>query len=190
MLCCALGERLVAGTLPGWQLAGPSINRRGVSNLLPELLRYAQQAKFVQPVLCIADTDGQCAVKLLTTWLPAHAPDNFIFRMAVAEAESWVLADRSGFANTMQVSVNRVPAQVDTLADPKRTVLTLLAKSKSRRIREEVISQLDASKQGTGYNLHLCNFVQSSWSVDRARQSSPSLNRAVVRLQTICLAPG
>ena len=57
-LCCALGEKLVAAALPGWSLAGPAIDTKGVTKLIPALPRYSEQAQFVQPVLCIADTVG------------------------------------------------------------------------------------------------------------------------------------
>ena len=63
-LCCALGERLVAACLPDWQLAQPSIDTKGVTKLQPSLPRYLSLARSLHPVLCIADTDGQCAVEL------------------------------------------------------------------------------------------------------------------------------
>lgn len=58
LLCCALGERIVEQCLPGWTLASPPINTGGITKLRVALPRYAMQARHVQPVFCLADTDG------------------------------------------------------------------------------------------------------------------------------------
>lgn len=184
-LCCALGERLVSAALPNWDLAGPSINTRGVTKLVPALHRYAEQAKYVQPVLCIADTDGRCAVDLIKKWRPEHSPESLVLRLAVTEAESWLLADRKGFAAALKVPVNKVPSDADGIDDPKRLVLKLVAKSKTRLFRDEVVSRSDPAKPGTGYNLHLCAFARAGWDAQRARPASVSLDRALLRLETL-----
>lgn len=182
-LCCALGERLVSACLPQWELAGPSINTRGVTKLVPALPRYARQALHVQPVLCIADTDGQCAVDLRERWLPVQADARMLLRLAVTEAESWVLADREGAAKALAVPVSRLPHRPDDEPDPKRLVLALAARSARRTIRDEVVSATDRNKPGSGYNQHLGAFVRSHWNADRAAQASPSLARAVRRVE-------
>lgn len=184
-LCCALGERLIAAALPTWRLAGPAIDKKGVTKLVPDLCRYVDQARHVQPVLCVADTDGRCALELLNSWRPSHSPKSFVLRLAVAEAESWLLADRQGFAAAFQVPLNKLPHKSDDIDDPKRLVLSLVARSKKRLFREEVVSRNDTSKPGTGYNLHLRAFVRGQWNPLRARQVSPSLDRALRCLQTL-----
>jgi hypothetical protein len=181
-LCCALGESLVATALPAWQLAAPSIDTGGVTKLVPNLPRYAEQATHVQPVLCIADTDGKCAIELIRTWRPIRAPDDLMLRLAVAEAESWVLADRGGFADAFQVAINKLPANLDNEQDPKRLLLNLIAKSRKRSFRDDMISQTDRSKPGAGYNVRLNEFVRSRWDVHRAMDHSPSLRRAFQRV--------
>jgi hypothetical protein len=183
-LCCALGERLVAACLPGWQLAQTSIDTKGVTKLQPSLPRYLDLARNLHPVLCIADTDGQCAVEWLGRWLP-QAHDSLVMRLAITEAESWVLADRQGFAQTLEVPLNKLPQCPDEESDPKRLILTLVKKSKIRLFRDEVVSSNDPSKPGTGYNLHLGAFVRSRWNARRAAQHSPSLARAVNRLERL-----
>jgi hypothetical protein len=188
-LCCALGERLVAASLPGWKLAGASINVRGVTKLEPSLPRFLEQAKFVQPVLCIADTDGQCAVTLRARFLKYakhHAPhESFLLRLAHSEAESWMLADREGFAKALAVPINKLPHKPDEEVDPKRLVLNLARISKNRLFRTEVISDTDQNRPGSGYNLHLCNFVQTHWDARRGAEYSPSLARALKRVQAL-----
>lgn len=182
-LCCALGERLVESCLPRWALSQPSIHTGGVTRLVKALPRYVEQAKQVQPVLCIADTDRRCALELLDGWLPRGGHPSLMLRLAVTESESWVLADRDAFANALQVSIKQVPRSPDSEIDPKRVVLTLASRSRRRQIREEVVSPLDPNKPGNGYNLHLCAFVGDRWDPNRAAVNSPSLQRAVRRLR-------
>lgn len=184
-LCCALGERLVAAGLPGWILARTSIDTKGVTKLVPGLLRYVEQAKHVQPVLCIADTDGQCAVTLRSNWLQGASHERFVLRLAHIEAESWLLADREGFAKALAVPLNKLPQNPDEEPDAKRLVLYLVRRSKERTLRDEVISATDPSKPGTGYNLHLSAFVRAHWNARRGALCSPSLARALKRVQAL-----
>lgn len=185
-LCCALGERLVAASMPAWSLATAPIDKRGITKLVPDLPRFIEQARHVQPVLCIADTDGRCAVQLRHDWLPAHLPAGFHLRFAVIEAESWVLADRPSFANHFEVPLNRIPYRTDDIDDPKRLVLSLLSRSRVGRYREEMVSFNRADKPGPGYNLHLCDFVRTRWDHHQARTGSDSLDRALLRLDAFC----
>jgi len=60
---CALGACLVTKVL-GMRLAQPAIDTGGVTKLQSNLHRYFGLVNLV-PVLCIADTDGGCAVQLL-----------------------------------------------------------------------------------------------------------------------------
>lgn len=184
-LCCALGERLVQQALPDWTLAFAPINVRGVNKLRTALPRYIQQAIHVQPVLCIADTDGACPVTLCKHWLPQAAPPQFLLRLAVSESEAWAMADRSAFASAFGVSVASVPRDPENLADAKREVLQLAARSSKRRVRAEVPSLQDATKPGTGYNDHLCNFVKQGWRAAVAREQSDSLHRAMLALERL-----
>jgi hypothetical protein len=181
-LTCALGEQLVAELLPGWSMPLTSINTKGITKLLPELPRFIQQAKHLRPVLCIADTDGKCVKALLSEWLPKAPPENFSLRLAVSEAESWLLADRKALACYLEIAEKLVSKIPDEEVNPKRHLLTLARKSKKRDIRLEVVSQTDLSKQGNGYNPHFCNFVKTHWSAQRAAENSPSLARALPRI--------
>jgi hypothetical protein len=182
-LSCMLGTRLVAGVL-GWPLAQPAVDTKGVTRLVAALPRYAQLARLA-PVLCIADTDGRCAVNLIRDWRPGHAPDALILRLAVAEAESWLLADAGEFADFLGVAESRLPARPDELIDPKGAILKLARTSKRRIIRQEVVSAASPAKQGAGYNVHLREFVAHRWQPRRAAKQSPSLARAVRRLSAL-----
>ncbi|MFT4099793.1 MAG: hypothetical protein QM674_01935 [Burkholderiaceae bacterium] len=184
-LSCALGEQLIKSALPGWSLAGPSINTQGVTKLIKNLPRYATQARYLQPMLCVADTDGGCALQLLRAWRPAKATPNLIIRLAVAESECWAMANRSTFAEWFGIPANKIPHVVDEVPDPKQLVLTLFSRSNKRLIRDETVSTTDRNKPGSGYNHHLTNFVLTEWDADDARRHSPSLNRAWTQLHRL-----
>lgn len=183
-LCCALGERLVESCLPAWQLAAPSIDTRGVTRLRKELPRYAAFARNAHPVLCIADTDGDCALDLVQAWLP-RSVRRLLLRLAVPEAESWAMADAAGFADALKVPAGKVPREPDSVGDAKAEVLALARRSKSREIRTEVVSAFDATRKGSGYNIHLCRFVRQGWRMSMAAERSPSLQRAVRKVQAL-----
>jgi hypothetical protein len=184
-LTCALGERLVTELLPDWYMPLSPINTKGITKLVPKLPRFIQQAKHFQPVLCIADTDGKCAKELLSKWLPTAPPENFSLRLAVPEAESWLLADREALADYLEIAEKHVSKAPDEEKDPKRHMLALARKSKKRDIRLEVVSQTDVSKQGNGYNPHLSHFAKVHWSAQRAADNSPSLARAIRRIANL-----
>jgi len=179
-ISCALGKRLVTDVL-GWALAQPAVNTQGITKLVKALPRYARLAS-QHPVLCVADTDGKCAADLVSLWLPAFASPRFLLRLAVIEAEGWLLADQEGFSEFFKLSAAKVPRSPDIIPDAKRKLLDLARSSGKRAIRSEVVSSLDSSKPGNGYSLHLCDFAVNHWNPSRAAQRSPSLARAINRL--------
>lgn len=183
-LCCALGEKLIRSCVPHLNL-DTSINKNGRTKLFPELPRLSGAATPERLVLCIADTDRDCAHIILNRVLPRKVPRTYVFRLAVTESESWALADREMFAKHFRIPVNRIPHQTDPIQDPKHLVITLMRRSKNRIFREEMVSMRDPNKPGTGYNQHLEEFVRDHWRVTNACESSESLQRAVARLQSL-----
>lgn len=182
-ICCALGTRLVADVL-GWELAQPPVNAGGASKLKNNLPRYVGLTH-LHPVLCVADTDGKCAADLVPVWRPPNTARSFLLRFAVTEAESWLLADAEALANFFEVSEARIPRQPDELPDAKRAMVELARRSRKRPIRQEVVSTIDPSKPGNGYNLHLREFVERYWRSREAAPRSPSLQRAIRRLAEV-----
>jgi len=153
--------------------------------LLPDLNRYAECARNVRTVLCIADTDHQCALELRQKWLPEDAPDNFLFRLAVSEAESWILADRQAMADFFEVPLRNIPNDPEELNDAKHEVLRIAARSRRPGIRAEMLAPGSVLRQGTGYNIHLAHFVAEAWGVERAAASAQSLGRAIAHLRSL-----
>lgn len=187
-LCCALGERLVREALPNWALSKESIDAGGITKLIPSLGRYAQQAQYVQPVLCVADTDGKCAVTLRTNWLPVGAPAAFILRLAVSEAESWLLADRLAIAQFFGIAPSNVSNDPDLLQDAKLEMLRLARRS-SGTLRREMVSDVNLQRPGTGYNMHLRRFTLNYWRPSEAQTRSESLARALASVARLGVVP-
>lgn len=184
-LCCELGLKIASSVLKGWTSAAYPVSTGGITKLIPRLPSFVEQAEYVQPVICIADTDGTCPVNMVQVLNSPNLSPSFVLRLAHSEAESWVLADRYGFSSKFGVPAGKVPHVPDSIADPKRLVLTLASRSRYRWVRDELVSASDVSKRGSGYNMHLSSFVRSLWDVEVARGFSESLNRACIAIAKI-----
>lgn len=137
------------------------------------------------PYLILTDLDDEeCAPIMIKEWLPETRNPNLIFRIAVREVESWVLADRPAFAKFFSISENKVPRKPDELSDPKAYLINLARYSRKRTIREDIVpKQGSTAKQGPAYNERLISFVQDAWNPSNARKSSPSLERAMKAIE-------
>lgn len=144
------------------------------------------------PVLLLTDLDqSTCLLEFKHKWLSVPESPNFMFRIAVREVESWILADRSAFADFLKISEARVPMYPDKLLDPKQTLLKLFKHSPKRSLRDEVLPKPHStSLVGLGYNDIMRHFVAQYWSTKRAIVHSPSLNRAwnrITEFQPLCV---
>jgi hypothetical protein len=124
-----------------------------------------------------------CPPVLIDDWLDVEPHSNLIFRVAVREVESWLLADREGFADFLGISVVNIPLQPDQIANPKQSLVNAARRSRRRALRESIVPrQGSTSVQGPDYNGCLGEFVRNQWGRDAAAESSPSLSRAWERL--------
>ena len=158
--------------------------RRGGAGYLKSKMRNFCELARRMPVLLLTDLDtAQCPMTLIGAWSRNNAvPDRLIFRVAVRQVESWLLADRESIANLLKVSLRLLPGNPDKLPDAKRFLLQLASKA-PRRVREELIAVRGATaSQGLGYNTLLSDFVRSRWNPSRAATRSDSLTRARLRL--------
>lgn len=95
------------------------------------------------------------------------------------------MADSESFTDFFAVH-RRVPPDVDQLKDPKQVLTNLCRKSQNRRIREGVPPRQGSGRRvGPEYVVIMQDFVQRAWRPDRARQHSPSLERALVSLDRL-----
>jgi hypothetical protein len=137
--------------------------------------------------LVLADLDRfNCAPELWNHWLPGISRHpNLIFRVAVREVESWLLADIESLARFFRFKNRLSFANPDQVADPKQEVLAMASKSPNRMLREGVVFKNRHGKlvQGPDYNGSLLRFVQTTWDLSNAIRRSDSLQRAAKALR-------
>ena len=129
------------------------------------------------------DSPRDCPPRLVRSWIRGTLNPKFFFRVAVMEVESWVMADRIGFAGFLSVPLHRIPSPTDNILNPKEFLVSLARRSRKKAIREALIPAQGATLSvGNEYNTLLSEFVQDHWDLERAASASPSLKRTLDRL--------
>jgi len=142
------------------------------------------QASVVNPHFMLTDLDNyECPMELRTDWVNFELQPNFIFRIAVREVESWILADREGLSRFFNVSLTNFPINPDNQPDPKNTLIQLAKRSNKRTIKEDIVPRNQNANIGPNYNGCLSEFVLDAWSVKNAILQSDSLKRAYEKLR-------
>lgn len=132
------------------------------------------------PFVILVDLESECPPAQIAEWLPVPMHPNLVFRIAVMEVESWILADGLGFASFLGISSSLIPGNVDGIPDPKQALVDLTRRSRNRALREAIVPTLGSTaKVGPDYNRQLIDFVENRWSIAAATQNSPSLRRTV-----------
>ncbi|MHB8522513.1 MAG: hypothetical protein ACYDH9_17390 [Limisphaerales bacterium] len=167
-------------------LVGTVYGRKG-ADYLRQTFRAFNMASKGSPYLVLTDLDTHsCVPELIEKWFACHLNENprrrhpnLVFRVAVREVESWVMADRERFADFLGISRKLIPEQTDTVPDPKELLLQLASKSRNRRLRDDIVPRPgDKRKIGPDYNGRLGEFIHSSWRANVAYAHSASLARA------------
>jgi hypothetical protein len=124
-----------------------------------------------------------CPLELINDWINFTINPKFIFRIAVHEVESWLLADIEGLSDFFKVSLANFPSQPEKLVDPKNILIQLAKKSRKRKIREEIVPVNENATIGPNYNGCLSEFVMNKWNIDNAMLRSKSLQKAFHQLE-------
>jgi hypothetical protein len=163
---------------------GTVFGRGGSGYLRSTAKNWNAAAAAGTPILLLTDLDQHpCPPGLIEDWLDSAPHSNLIFRVAVREVESWLIADREGFAEFLGISDAAMPLQPDQLPDPKQSLVNLARRSRTRKLRESIVPRKDSTAvQGPDYNGCLGDFVRNRWNPNAAMQRSPSLSRAWDRL--------
>lgn len=177
----AVMEKLIA--FLGRSFAIRVVNARGYGTLKKGMNKF-REASRVLPHIVLTDLDRYpCPPVLLDDWGARQLPANLLFRIAVREVEAWLLADRVGIAEFLDIDLQKVPQAPETEGDPKRTLINLARKSRKRRLSREIVPATgSAATIGPFYNPHFINFVNTRWNIVQARRYAPSLDRALLRL--------
>ena len=139
------------------------------------------------PVLLLTDLDSKpCASQLISSWLTIPQNPDFLFRVVVREVEAWLLADREGISEYLNISFSICPGNPDSLIDPKQGLLDLAKRSRRREVKQDLLPAKGSEVSvGLGYNARLSDFVWNHWDVNRAISRSDSLKRAWTRVCTL-----
>ena len=164
-----------------------SIPCYGFGKIKRQIGAYNEAAKYGY-YFVITDLDNNdCAPSLIRNWLPFQQNNQLIFRIAVHEIESWLLADRENLAAFFSINKNLIPLEPDNEADPKRTIIYLAKKSRKKEIRDAIVPIDDYAINGPGYNIQFQSFIQNIWNIDSARKNSPSLDRTIKAFEKLVL---
>jgi hypothetical protein len=184
ILSLVVMQKVLAHTGRDYQVVR-TFNEKGVGNIRRALDKYRNASRALPHVVLVDLDGGTCPPLLLEQWGVVNLPDGMMFRVAVREIESWVLADRNGFSAFFGVAANKITLDPESLLDPKQSLINLVRKGRNRKLIAEVVpKQGTPMSKGPLYNERLSEFVMSVWNVDAAIASAPSLRRMFGRLQT------
>lgn len=179
----ALGERLARKLLNHGARPfsiGACFGKQGKSYLQRKIKGFNSAAR-VTPFLVLTDLDSdECAPLLVKSWLPGRTWPNLLFRIAVTEAESWVMADRGGLARYLGVDEKLVPAHPDNVRNAKEKLVEIARRSTKSLLRKALVpADGSSARVGPDYNGCLAVFLENHWDIRRAIKRSPSLRRAL-----------
>jgi hypothetical protein len=158
---------------------GYSYGKGGFGYIKQKLQAFNNAARGT-PFIILVDLEAECPPKQIREWLTMPIHPNLVFRVAVNEVESWLLADRRGFASFLGINQETIPKNTDEIDYPKRYLIDLVRRSRKRGLREAIIpSPNSTARVGPDYNGQLSFFVLNIWNIREAMLHSDSLQRAV-----------
>ena len=159
------------------------IYRKGGNGYIRNKIRGFNQASVYTPYIVLTDLDNyNCPSQLVTEWLNEDQNRNLIFRVAIKEVESWLIADRINFSTFLRVSADLLPRNTEEIDDPKAFIFQLVRRSRSRTLQEDILPINDSARIGPNYNDRLIEFVENTWEIQNARIENRSLDRAIEAL--------
>lgn len=180
----AVARKLLAAVRP--QLTVDVVLGRSGKGYLQTKARQLNRSARGLPVLILTDQDSsaECPGMLLDAWFGTRSPDAF-FQVAVMEVEGWILADRRRASTMLGVSIERLPAKLDDVEEPKELLVGLARRSRHSLIRRELVPEAGSTAiVGPVYNARVSEFVERMWSPIDAARASGSLTRAIDRLNS------
>jgi hypothetical protein len=173
-----IGERLLRNAGIANVIPGP--RNKGFGQLKSRISNLNRTAKSI-PVMVITDLDRvSCPVELIKHWLPQRKNEGLLFRVAVVEIESWVMADQKSIAAYLNVAKSHFPQYPDEISNPKEHLLNIIRKFANRSFKKALLPKPGSSAPfGPEYNSILGQFVLQNWSIQDACKASPSLARTI-----------
>lgn len=178
----AMASRIV---IESGHTLGTCYGRKGFSYIRDKINGFNKSAMSINYLALVdfMDTGLPCPGAVVTGWLP-HRQPRMLFRVVVRELESWLLADREGMAEFLQISLTKLPLYPEILEDPKLTLVNLARTSRLKRVREALVPEPGSTAAvGRLYTSEIIQFINQRWDIASARQCAPSLERCCDRLQ-------
>lgn len=134
-----LSEAILREILKFPYVIGACFKKQGFGYLKKNVRGFNNAAKG-KVFMLLTDLDkAECAPTLMQEWLSIPKHPNFLFRVAVREVESWILASRSEFADFLKISKELIPIKPDEIDDPKQLLINLANKCRDRKLREAIV---------------------------------------------------
>lgn len=145
----------------------------------------ASQLLYCLTLVDLMDTKLVCPADIVKQWLPRRAA-RMLFRVVVRELESWFIADRKNLAAFLLIDQIHIPPKPENLTDPKRQLVNLARRSRSKKIRSALVPDPGSTAQvGKLYVSEMKRFIESYWDLDTARNNAQSLDRCLIALESL-----
>ncbi len=171
---------------------GGVYGKQGCSYIREKARHFAYLAQPGNGVLVLTDfMDAKCSCppEAYRQYLQPQSnpvPATFLCRFMVNELESWLMADRKGMADFLHIAETKIPDTPENEGDPKETLVNLARASRLAKIREALVPPVrHGGAVGPGYSWAITEFINTTWSPDRAKTNSPSLARCIRRLREL-----
>lgn len=186
-LSLAVVQKIILSSSRKFKISRTFVSR-GFGNIKKSINTY-KAASQALPHVVLTDLDSApCVPALLRNWGAENLPKSMLLRIAVREVEAWILADQESFSQFAMIPKKKIPLLPESLGDPKQSLVNLVRHSRSRRLTAEIVpAQGSRAQIGPLYNEKLSAFVHAQWDPNVAAASSPSLQKALDRLETFLL---
>ena len=179
-LLCVIGERLLGEFSEKYKIRGIAKKHRHAGSGIRQDARQWNNAAAKGDIrLALMDLDAlappqsrkKCPESEIRKALSNQEKhEKFLLRVAVFESESWLLADREGFARFFSIpNKESIPDNVDDLEYTKEHAYNII-----RACKGDVRKHKLAKK--------MLEFAKSRWKPKRAAKNSKSLRRTLERL--------
>lgn len=171
---------------------GNCFGKTGVVFIRNKAYKYHDITKTNRAVFVLTDFSDagcSCPIEARNKYLYSRIPqpsELYHLRFAVAELESWLLADCTGISQYLLVDKKMIPSSPDNESDPKQVLVNLARKSRKGSIKKAMVPyQGHGGVVGPLYVSTMCEFVEHFWDIRSAATSSPSLERCIHRLSML-----
>lgn len=181
-LSAAVGQRL----LQTHKTADISLLQRTGNGYLRTRIKSLTRLQGLHVLILTYLDQFACPVELMRQWKVPALSSGVLFRVAVREIESWLLADQQALSRYLNVAPELIPERPDDLPDPKATLVKVASYSPVSDLKRGIAPAKGRTvKVGPQYNSLLTEFVERQWSPTRAARHSDSLRRSLARIRSV-----